>query len=88
MANINWKVRLQSKSFWTGLVGVIGTFVVSLAALVGVDLDATAFESTATTVISALFTVLTLVGVIVDPTTSGLSDSAQALSYTSPKKDE
>lgn len=88
MANINWKVRLQSKSFWTGLVGVIGTFVVSLAALVGVDLDATAFESTATTVISALFTVLTLVGVIVDPTTSGLSDSAQALGYTSPKKDE
>lgn len=88
MANINWKVRLQNKSFWTGLVGVVGTFVVSLAALVGVDLDATAFESTATTVISALFTVLTLVGVIVDPTTSGLSDSAQALSYTSPKKDE
>ena len=49
MANINWKVRLKNKSFWIGIVGVIGSFVVSMASLLGVDLDLTGVESIATT---------------------------------------
>ncbi len=87
MASINWKVRLKSKTFWTGLVGVIGTFVVSMASLLGVDLDASGVESAATTVISTVFMVLAMMGVVADPTTSGITDSAQALTYTEPKKD-
>lgn len=87
MANINWKVRLKNKSFWIGLVGVIGSFVVSMASLLGVDLDLTGVESIATTVISTVFMVLSMLGVVVDPTTSGIKDSKQALTYTSPKKD-
>jgi phi LC3 family holin len=85
--NINWSVRLKSKTFWLGLVGVIGAFAVNLAALFGVDLDVTTTESAATMVISAVFAVLSLCGVVVDPTTSGLTDSAQAMTYTSPKED-
>lgn len=87
MANINWKVRLKNKSFWIGIVGVIGSFVVSMASLLGVDLDLTGVESIATTVISTVFMVLSMLGVVVDPTTSGIKDSEQALTYTSPKKD-
>ena len=87
MANINWKVRLKNKSFWIGLVGVIGSFVVSMASLLGVDLDLTGVESVATTVISTVFMVLSMLGVIADSTTSGIKDSEQALTYTSPKKD-
>lgn len=87
MANINWTVRLKNKSFWIGLVGVVGSFVVSMASLFGVDLDLTGVESIATTVISTVFMALSMLGVIVDPTTSGIKDSEQALTYTSPKKD-
>lgn len=87
MANINWTVRLKNKSFWIGLVGVIGSFVVSMASLLGMDLDLTGVESIATTVISTVFMVLSMLGVVVDPTTSGIKDSEQALTYTSPKKD-
>ena len=87
MASINWKVRLKNKSFWIGLVGVIGSFVVSMASLLGVNLDLTGVESIATTVISTVFMVLSMLGVVVDPTTSGIKDSEQALTYTSPKKD-
>ena len=87
MANINWKVRLKNKSFWIGLVGVIGSFVVSMASLLGVDLDLTGVESVATTVISTVFMVLSMLGVIVDPTTSGIKDSETALTYTYPKQD-
>ena len=36
-------------------------------------------------VISAIVTLLTGVGVFIDPTTKGVKDSDQALSYTEPK---
>lgn len=28
---INWKVRLKSPAFWTGLIGVLGAFAVGMA---------------------------------------------------------
>ena len=34
---------------------------------------------------TAVFGVLTVAGIIVDPTTEGMSDSNQALGYTEPK---
>ena len=37
-------------------------------------------------VVNALFAVLAILGVVTDPTTAGVSDSAQALSYDEPKK--
>ena len=36
--------------------------------------------------VDALFAVLVILGVVVDPTTEGLGDSAQAMTYTEPKK--
>lgn len=38
-------------------------------------------------VVNALFAVLTILGVVTDPTTAGISDSKQALTYDKPKKD-
>ena len=37
---INWKVRLKSPAFWTGLIGVLGAFAVGMAQLFGVDITA------------------------------------------------
>ena len=39
---INWKVRLKSPAFWTGLIGVLGAFAVGMAQLFGVDITAEA----------------------------------------------
>lgn len=38
-------------------------------------------------VAEGILMILGMVGVIADPTTNGLSDSKQAMTYTSPKKD-
>ena len=38
------------------------------------------------TVVNALFAVLVTLGVVTDPTTSGVGDSALALTYDEPKK--
>ena len=87
MADINWGVRLKNPVFWTGLIGVVGTFAVGVAQLFGVDLSAQAGEwvNALTALVTAVFGVLALVGVTADPTTAGLSDSAAAMLYDAPK---
>ena len=85
---INWKVRLKNPAFWSGLIGVLGTLVISVAQLLGFDISAVVSEWQATLIqlATAVLGVLGLVGVITDPTTEGLSDSQQALGYQEPRK--
>lgn len=83
--DINWKVRIRSKSFWLGVVGALGTASVAVCGALGVDFDAQPWVSALTGVVSGVFGVLALVGVAVDPTTEGVSDSAQAMRYETPR---
>ena len=85
---INWKVRLKSPAFWTGLIGVLATLIISLAQLFGLDISAVVggWEQALIALVTAVFGVLGLIGVVTDPTTEGVSDSQQALGYTKPRK--
>ena len=86
---INWKVRLKNPAFWTGLIGVLATLAISVAQLLGVDIAevVTGWQSALVALVTAIFGILALVGVVADPTTSGVRDSNQALTYTKPKED-
>ena len=86
---INWKVRLKNPTFWTGLIGVLATLAISVAHLLGVDIAevVNGWQSALVALVTAIFGILALVGVVTDPTTSGVSDSNQALTYTKPKED-
>lgn len=84
---INWRVRMKSKEFWIGLVGVVGATIVGIAALFGVQVDVGQYTDAATALITGIFAVLGVLGVTADPTTKGLSDSVQALTYDKPKED-
>ena len=85
---INRKVRLKSPAFWTGLIGVLATLIISLAQLFGLDISAVVggWEQALIALVTAVFGVLGLIGVVTDPTTEGVSDSQQALGYTRPRK--
>lgn len=85
---INWKVRLKSPAFWTGLIGVLATLIISLAQLFGLDISVVVggWEQALIALVTAVFGVLGLIGVVTDPTTEGVSDSQQALGYTRPRK--
>ena len=83
---INWKVRLKNKTFWLALVPAILLLVQVIAAVFGISLDLGALGDKLLAVVNALFAVLTILGVVTDPTTAGVNDSAQAMSYTEPKK--
>lgn len=86
---INWKVRLKNPAFWTGLIGVLATLAISVAQLLGLDIAdvVNGWQSALVALVTAVFGILALVGVVTDPTTSGVSDSNQALTYTKPKED-
>ena len=83
--NINWKVRFQNKAFLTGLISLVVVFIYDLLQLLGIAPVVT--QSVVMQVAEGILTILGMVGVIADPTTAGLTDSRQALTYTSPKKD-
>lgn len=84
---INWKVRIKNKNFWLSLMPAILLLIQTIAAPFGYKWDFVVLNQQFAAIINALFGVLAILGVVTDPTTSGVSDSRQALSYEKPKKD-
>lgn len=84
---INWKVRIKNKMFWLALIPAVLLLVQVVAAVFGFTLDSGELENQLLAVANAVFGVLVVLGVVTDPTTAGVSDSAQALTYEAPKKD-
>lgn len=78
---MNWKIRLRNPVFWTTVTAAGATLVYSILALFDVvpRMTESAFMNAVTVVVSAL----TTLGVLVDPTTKGIKDSARAMTYTS-----
>lgn len=87
MKMINWKVRLQNKAFWVALVPAVLVLIQVVAAVFGISIDLGELGNRLLAVVNAVFGVLAILGVVTDPTTSGVSDSPRALTYTQPRKD-
>lgn len=81
---INWRVRATNKTFWLALVPAFLLFIQAAAQVFNVSLDFTNLNKDLLNVINALFVVLTILGVVADPTTKGLGDSERALTYDKP----
>ena len=58
----------------------------AIANVFGYTLDLGDLGNKLLDVVNAAFFVLVILGVVADPTTDGISDSKQALTYTVPKK--
>lgn len=84
---INWKVRAKNKTFWISLIPAVLLLAQVVAAVFGVSLDLGDLGNRLLAVVNALFAVLTILGVVNDPTTAGVSDSSQALTYDTPKEE-
>lgn len=88
MRNINWLVRIKNKAFWVALIPAVLLLIQVVAAVFGIQIDLGDLGNKLLDVVNAIFMVLAILGVVTDPTTAGITDSAQALEYTEPKKDE
>lgn len=81
---INWRVRVKSKTFWVAIIPAVLLLVQVVAAVFGYTLDLGDLGNRLLAVVNAVFAVLAILGVVVDPTTEGVSDSARAMGYTTP----
>lgn len=82
---INWTVRFKNKAFWVAIIPALLLLAQQIASVFGFTLDLTTLQEQALGIVGTVFTLLALFGVVNDPTTSGTSDSDQAMTYTEPK---
>lgn len=87
MTNINWTVRIKNKNFWLAIIPAILLLVQVVGNVFGFTLDLGDLGNKLMEVVNALFAVLAILGIVTDPTTAGVGDSAQAMTYTTPKKE-
>lgn len=78
---INWKLRLTNKATLVALISAIFLVISStpLVELLPVWVNETLFQQ--------ILNIFVILGVIVDPTTAGITDSELAMTYEEPKQD-
>ncbi|MGE8034354.1 phage holin [Lysinibacillus sp. NPDC093692] len=81
---INWKIRFQHKPFLLALFSLIVLLAQQVAAIFGYDLTS-AMSEQGMTILNTVLSIFALLGVVVDPTTRGTSDSQRALMYRRPR---
>lgn len=82
---INWKVRFKNKVWLGSFCSLIIGFIYSLLALF--DVYPAVTQNLVVQLLNQLLTFLGLLGVIIDPTTAGASDSERAMGYVEPWDD-
>ncbi len=85
---INWKVRLKNKYFWLSMIPALLLLIRQILEIFGLAVDLSMLQEQLISVIGTVFSILALIGVVVDPTTKGISDSDQAMGYIEPKSSE
>lgn len=85
---INWKVRIKNKAFWLAVIPAIALVAQAVAAVFGYTIDLTTMVGKLQAVVNAVFALLVILGIVVDPTTEGVSDSKRAMGYDEPWVDE
>lgn len=85
---INWKVRISNKLFWLALIPAVLMVIQTVASVFGFTLDLGDLGNKLVAVAEAVFLVLGIIGIVNDPTTAGIKDSTQALTYRKPKESE
>lgn len=83
---MNWKVRIKNKTFWLTVIPAVLLLIQVAAAVFGYTLDFGDLGNKLLAVVNAVFALLAILGVVNDPTTAGVADSTQALTYLEPKK--
>lgn len=83
---INWKVRFKNPTWLTMFISLIVGFAFNMMKMFDVVPKIT--QNQIMEAVSQVLTFLGLIGVLVDPTTSGIGDSNRALAYDEPWNDD
>ena len=79
---MNWKLRFKNKVTFLALAAAVVGFVYQVLGIFGVTAPIT--QDTVKQLIGLVVNILVAVGVMVDPTTPGITDSKRAMEYAEP----
>lgn len=82
---INWKVRLKNPNFWMSFVPAVLLVAQTTAAALGMTVELAGLQEKLLGCLNAVFALLSVLGIVNDPTTKGLHDSELAMGYEVPK---
>ena len=83
---VNWQVRILNPNFWLSLIPALLLLIQVCAAPFGYKWDFAVLNQQTAAIVNAVFGVLSILGVVNDPTTVGVNDSDRAMTYTEPSK--
>ena len=81
---INWKLRLQNKATLTAIVLAVIALGYQILGVIGAVPSIS--QDSIVEVSGMIINLAMLLGIVTDPTTAGVIDSTQAMTYTEPKK--
>ena len=79
---INWTVRFKNEVWLTSFISFVVATLYQLLAMF--DVAPIVTQGEVMQIVAAVLQLLSLLGIIVDPTTKGMGDSERALAYTKP----
>lgn len=72
---MDWKTRIKNKAFWIALIPAVIVLIQVVGNIFGLDLsNLTGLSQQLIDVVNAVFVVLSILGVVIDPTTKGIKD--------------
>ncbi len=83
---INWKVRFRNRLWLWSFLSAVTAMLFAFLSLCGITLPLS--QNTVLGILYQILSILSLLGVLIDPTTQGLNDSNRAMGYQEPYQDE
>lgn len=83
---INWKVRFKNKVWLAAFLAALVTFIYQMFSMFGIVPPVS--QEGAAQLVTIVLNFLVVMGVVVDPTTAGVTDSRQAMCYSKPKEED
>ncbi|UGO52511.1 putative holin [Enterococcus phage vB_EfaS_Paulomi] len=78
MLKMDWKTRIKNKAFWIALIPAVIVLIQVVGNVFGLDLsNLTGLSQQLIDVVNAVFVVLSILGVVIDPTTKGIRDNKE-----------
>lgn len=75
---MDWKTRIKNKAFWIALIPAVIVLIQVVGNIFGLDLpNLTGLSQQLIDVVNAVFVVLSILGVVIDPTTKGIKDNKE-----------
>lgn len=82
---INWKLRFKNKATLLTLLLTLVAFVYQILGILNIVPPVS--QDSVTQIVTLVVNALAMFGIVIDPTTAGVSDSEKALNYDVPRKD-